>query len=422
MRDMRKRGRGEGTIRRRPGRSLWEARYYDGDGQQHSVYASTRREVQVKLDASRRAVTEGAFVTGAPQTVAQYLNHWLDAVASQRLRPRTLERYQGVVRKHIIPALGDIRLSKVTPQHIERLYSSKRRDLSPAGIRYIHQVLHTALAHGLRMHAVVGNAAAGVAPPKPAHREMLYLTPDEARRFLAAIQGDPLEPLYTLALTTGMRLGELLGLRWQAVEGADLQVRITLTRTAGGWSLTEPKTPKSRRRIALSTTAITALRRERARQAEARLRAGEAWTDHGLVFTDAFGEPLFGSRITERRLRPALKKAGLPLIRFHDLRHTAATLMLTAGVHPKVVSEMLGHSTVAITLDRYSHLIPTMQEEAALQMDRLLSDPVRVQTRVRRIPRTRKSPDSSVNRGSEMKVGTAYRIRTGDLRLERAVS
>jgi len=141
------------------------------------VYASTRREVQVKLDASRRAVTEGAFVTGAPQTVAQYLNHWLDAVASQRLRPRTLERYQGVVRKHIIPALGGVRLSKVTPQHIERLYSSKRRDLSPAGIRYIHQVLHTALAHGLRMHAVVGNAAAGVAPPKPAHREMLYLTP-----------------------------------------------------------------------------------------------------------------------------------------------------------------------------------------------------------------------------------------------------
>lgn len=242
------------------------------------------------------------------------------------------------------------------------------------------------------MHAVIGNAAAGVAPPKPPHREMLYLTPDEARRFLAAIEDDPLEPLYTLALTTGMRLGELLGLRWQAVEGADLQVRVTLTRTVGGWSLTEPKTPRSRRRIALSTTAITALRRQRARHAEARLRAGDAWTDCGLVFTDAFGGPLFGSRITERRLRPALKKAGLPLIRFHDLRHTAATLMLTAGVHPKVVSEMLGHSSVAITLDRYSHVIPTMQEEAALQMDRLLADPVRVQARVRRIPRTPKAP------------------------------
>jgi integrase len=260
------------------------------------------------------------------------------------------------------------------------------------------------------MHVVVGNAAAGVAPPRPAHRDMLHLTPEEARRFLGAIEDDPLEPLYTLALTTGMRLGELLGLRWQAVDGADLQVRVTLTRTASGWSLTEPKTARSRRRIALSTTAIAALRRQRARQAEARLRAGEAWTDHGLVFTDAFGEPLFGSRITERRLRPALQNAGLPFIRFHDLRHTAATLMLTAGVHPKVVSEMLGHSSVAITLDRYSHVIPTMQEEAALKMDRLLSDPVRVQTRVRRIPRTRKSQNPSVNRGDEGEIGTAYQI------------
>ena len=169
-----------------------------------------------------------------------------------------------------------------------------------------------------------------------------------------------------------MRLGELLGLRWQAVDAADLQVRVTLTRTGGSWSLTEPKTPRSRRRIALSATAIGALRRQRVRQAEARLLAGPSWTDHGLVFTDEFGEPLFGSRITERRLRPVLRVASLPMIRFHDLRHTAATLMLIAGVNPKVVSEMLGHSGVAITLDRYSHVIPTMQEEAARRMDLLL--------------------------------------------------
>lgn len=191
-----------------------------------------------------------------------------------------------MVRRHIIPAIGHVSLLKLTPPHLERLYSFKRGDLSAAGIRYIHQLLHAALAHALRMHAVASNAAAGVAPPKPAQREMLYLTPDEARRFLAASEDDPLESLYTLALTTGMRLGELLGLRWQAVDEADLQVRVTLTRTAAGWSLTEPKTPKSRRRIALSTTALAALRRQKARQAEARLRAGESWSDHGLVFTD----------------------------------------------------------------------------------------------------------------------------------------
>ncbi len=240
---------------------------------------------------------------------------------------------------------------------------------------------------------------------------MLYLTPHDARRFLSVIQDDPLEPLYTLAMTTGMRLGELLGLRWQAVDGTDLQVRVTLTRTAAGWSLTEPKTPKSRRRIALSSTATAALRRQKVKLAEARLRAGEAWADHGLVFTDAFGEPLFGSRITERRLRPVLRRAELPLIRFHDLRHTAATLMLSAGVHPKVVSEMLGHSSVAITLDRYSHVVPTMREEAALRIDQLLSAPVRVQTRVPRVPRARKSPNSSVNRGRRVRSGTAYRMR-----------
>ena len=158
----------------------------------------------------------------------------------------------------------------------------------------------------------------------------------------------------------------------------------------------------------VGTTAQKALKRQRRLQAEARLRAGPAWTDYGLVFTDEFGEPLTGSRITERRLRPLMRREGLPPIRFHDLRHTAATLMLTAGVNPKVVSEMLGHTSVAITLDRYSHLIPTMQEEAALQMDRLLSDPVRIQTRVRRIPRTRKKP--RFERESRLRDEGWYRI------------
>ena len=226
---------------------------------------------------------------------------------------------------------------------------AKRGDLSPAGVRYIHQVLHAALAHAARMRMIPYNPADGVAPPRPVQQEILYLAPDEARRFLTLIEDERLGPLYTLAMTTGMRLGELLGLRWQAISGTDLEVRVALIRVGGSWSLSAPKTPKSRRRIALSTTAQKALKRQRRLQAEARLRAGPAWTDYGLVFTDEFGEPLTGSRITERRLRPLLRREGLPPIRFHDLRHTAATLMLTAGVNPKVVSEMLGHTSVAIT-------------------------------------------------------------------------
>jgi integrase len=211
-------------------------------------------------------------------------------------------------------------------------------------------------------------------------------------------------------MTTGMRLGELLGLRWQAISGTDLEVRVALMRVGGSWSLSAPKTPKSRRRIALSMTAREALKRQRRLQAEARLRAGPAWTDHGLVFTDEFGEPLTGSRITERRLRPLLRREGLPPIRFHDLRHTAATLMLTAGVNPKVVSEMLGHTSVAITLDRYSHVMPTMQAEAVRRLDGVLSGRLRVQMRVRRIPQPRKSPDSRSESGPDGEIGTAYRI------------
>jgi integrase len=172
-----------------------------------------------------------------------------------------------------------------------------------------------------------------------------------ARRRLTARRLKP-EALPRDDRDPGVRLGERLGLHWQAISGTELQVRVALIRVGGSWSLSAPKTPKSRRRIALSTTAQKALKRQRRLQAEARLRAGPAWTDHGLVFTDEFGEPLTGSRITARRLRPLLRREGLPPIRFHDLRHTAATLMLTAGVNPKVVSEMLGHTSVAITLDR----------------------------------------------------------------------
>lgn len=367
------RGKGEGSIRKRA-TGRWEGRYTGSDGRQHSVYAKTRADLQVRLAQAIREQSELGFVTGPRQTLAQYLTHWCDNVKAARLKPRTMERYRGVIRSHVIPAIGHLTLAKVTPQHLERLYAQMR--VSPASIRYTHQVLHSAFAHALRVRVISRNPAAGVAPPKPSQREMLYLDPAEARAFLGAVVDDPLGPLYALALTSGLRLGELLALRWSDVDlsHATLAVRHTLHYMAGRWSLTEPKTPRSRRQVALSETALAAIRRQKARQAADRLGAGEAWTDHGFVFADAFGEPLHGSRITERRLRPLLKSYALPSIRFHDLRHTAATLMLAGGVNPKVVSEMLGHASVAITLDRYSHVIPSMQEDAARRMDQVLSD------------------------------------------------
>jgi len=238
-----------------------------GTGRQRSLYAPSRREVQAKLHAVRHAIVEGKLIGGPHETVGQFLECWLDAVASQRVRPRTLERYQGVVNKHLAPELGHLPLPKLTPQHIERLSVAKRGDLSPAGVRYIHQVLHAALAHAARMRMIPYNPADGVAPPRPVQQEVLYLAPDEARRFLTLIEDEPLGPLYTLAMTTGMRLGELLGLRWQAISGTDLEVRVALIRVGGSWSVSAPKTPKSRRRIALSTTAQKELKRQRRLQA-----------------------------------------------------------------------------------------------------------------------------------------------------------
>jgi len=219
------------------------------------------------------------------------------------------------------------------------------------------------------------NVADLVTPPRSTAREHRVLNQEHAQTLLLAAREDRLEALYTLALTTGMRLGELLALGWEDVDldAATLQVRQTLYHDkAGVWRLDTPKTDYSRRRNDLGRVTVEALRRHRARQAAERLAVGEAWADHGFVFTRGDGAPLRGPHVLERHFLPPLKRAGLPPMRFHDLRHTAATLMLLGDVRAKVVSEMLGHSNVAITLGLYSHVTPTMQKDAAATMDRLL--------------------------------------------------
>jgi len=206
---------------------------------------------------------------------------------------------------------------------------------------------------------------------------MRVLTPQQARKLLSSIDGDPLEALYVLALTTGMRRGELLALRWSEIdlEAGFLQVRWTLQHLVGGVHvLTPPKTARSRRKIKLTVRAIKALQAHRTRQIALRDAAKEAWYEEGFVFTTAIGHPIRGNHILQRNFAPLLVKAGLPAIRFHDLRHTAATLLLLRGIHPKVVSEMLGHSTISMTLDIYSHVLPDMQRDAVDALDLLLGD------------------------------------------------
>ena len=221
---------------------------------------------------------------------------------------------------------------------------------------------------------MVRNVSDLVDPPRNRRYEISPLSPEQARRLLEAVGGNRLEALYVLALTTGMREGELLGLRWRDVDldRETLQVRGSLQRIGGSLVVTEPKTEHSKRQVALTPSAVAALRRHKATQAEERLRLGAAWRGENLVFTNEIGRPIGAASLLRTSFHSLLRRADLPRMRFHDLRHSAATLLLAQGTHPKIVAEMLGHSRIATTLDLYSHVTPTMQREAALAMEAIL--------------------------------------------------
>ncbi|MBA2377039.1 MAG: site-specific integrase, partial [Rubrobacter sp.] len=247
-------------------------------------------------------------------------------------------------------------------------------------VRYMHTTLHKALKQAVMDGLIPRNATEAVKPPQPSREEMQPLTPDEAKHFLKTARdaGDRLEALYVLAIHAGLRQGELLGLKWDDVdlEDGSLQVRRTLSITKGGPVFTAPKTSGSRRSVKLTNAAIEALRGHLKRQLAEIDKVGSLWNPgeaDGLIFASETGEPLDRRKVTARHFKNLLKRAELPEIRFHDLRHTAATLLLSKNVNPKIVSEMLGHSTIAITLDTYSHVLPNMRDHAAKAMEEALS-------------------------------------------------
>ncbi len=306
--------------------------------------------------------------------VATYLRTWLAGTAANTLRARSLERYTAIVEQHIVPTVGHLPLERFTEQHVVGLHQTWAGRVSPATVRYHHSVLRSAFRQAVEWRLIERNPARGVQPPRRVRHQMRALSVAQARQLLDGAGGDELEALYTLAVTTGMRLGELLGLRWPDVETEARRVTIqrTLVRVSGQWQFGEPKTARSRRAVALSDRALASLRRHRIGQKRARLRAGAAWKEHDLVFVGPDGEPLYGAHVTERCLKPLLRRLDLPVIRFHDLRHTAATVLLTQGINPKVVSEMLGHASVELTLDTYTHVLPDMQAQVGVAMDAAL--------------------------------------------------
>ncbi|HXA30117.1 MAG TPA: tyrosine-type recombinase/integrase [Candidatus Angelobacter sp.] len=376
-----KRANGEGTIARRSD-GRWVAAVTLSDGTRRFAYGKTRDEVARKLRDMLHANDANVPIPGRRETVDSLMRSWLDVVKT-RVRQRTWERYEQLTRVHVTPALGRVKLGDLTAQRLERFYADRlATGLSARTVRHLHVLLHAALRQAMRWDLVARNVADLAKAPRPEQKEMAVLTPDQVERFVAAARGDRLEALYIVAVTTGMRAGELLALRWADVDldNAVAVVRRSVQRSKAGATgdrktglvMVEPKTKKSRRPVALSQGAVRSLRAHRAAQAAERLVAGDEWDDQDLVFPNRVGRPMEGGDLLNVWYRPLLKRAGLPRLRFHDLRHTAATLLLAAKVSPKVAQELLGHSTVAFTLDQYSHVIEGMQREAAGVMDALL--------------------------------------------------
>ena len=363
----------EGTIyKRQDGR--WVASVTLPGGKRKSFYGQTRQEVAQKLTVGLKARLDGVPLPSEQLKVGRYLQDWLQSTQPS-IRPSTWRRYEQLLRLYAIPTLGTLPLTRLEPRHVQRLHADcLAQGLAPATVRQLHAVLRRALGQATKWGTVARNVVTLVTPPRVKRHEITPLSAAQARTLLEAAQGNRFEALYVLALTTGMRLGELLGLRWQDVDLATgmLQVHHTLLRLRDGLQLREPKTARSRRRIALAPSAVDALRHHRSRQAAIRLQLGPEWEDHDLVFANEIGKPVEAGNLLRRSFWPLLDKAGLPHIRFHDLRHTAATLLLQQGVHPKVVSELLGHSSIGLTLDTYSHVIPDMQQQAVVAMDALL--------------------------------------------------
>ena len=381
---MGKRGQNEGSIYQR-GDGRWTATitlgYVNGKRKRKSYYGKTRREVQTQLTHALADQQRGMPVPVGRQSVAQFVQDWLESVCRPSVKQSTYESYERLLRVQVLPQIGRIALTKLEPQDLARLYTAMLEGGSaPRTAQYAHAVLHRALKQAVQWNLIGRNPTEAVDPPRPNRIPIQPLDMEQIQRLLAEARADRFSALYVLALTAGMRQGELLGLRWADVNltAQTVQVRQQVARlragapaegAKSGMVFSDPKTAKGRRSIALPRFAVEALRAHRSAQLAERLVSGAAWQDNDLVFPNQLGKPIEKQNLVRRSFVPLLRRAGLPSIRFHDLRHSAATMLLTQGIHPKVVQERLGHSTITTTMDVYSHVMPTLQREAAERLD-----------------------------------------------------
>ena len=369
----RRRGNHEGSIHQLPS-GTYRAQI-TLQGQRLSFTASTRKQCQEWLKQTYRQIDDGLSLTATKITLGEYMSNWLSTTKSA-IRHTTWVHYEQVTRCYIVPWIGQLKIRELRPEHIQGLYISlQEQGVGAWTIQKIHGVLHSALGYALKLGMIGRNPISIAQPPKAPAKEMTILNESQVNQLLVIATAHRWQALFHLAIATGAREMELLGLRWNDLDWVrqTLKVERQLVRPNGnGVQFSAPKTRFGKRSIALGSKTIDVLRMHYERQQTERLAAGEQWEEYDLIFTTSNGTPIHPRNLL-RDFKKLLKETGLSPIRFHDLRHTAASLMLNHNVPPIVVSRRLGHAKASITLDVYGHLIPSLQTEAAEMIDDLIT-------------------------------------------------
>jgi len=373
------------------GQDRWLIRMYvrrDEQGKQifhNHLVRGTRKDAERYARKREVERDQQMFIEPSKLPLSVFLDTWLDEYVKPRVAPRTCADYRYSMEKYVIPRIGAITLNRLQsmPMEFQKLINEVASSENKAGqktirtAQYVFTILKQAMKQAHALGLIARNPMEHMKRPRGEAKEMRPLTPDEAVQFLEASVFDRLHVLFALLIETGLRPGEALGLCWQDIdfEHRLIFVRHSLERLRIGWRLKEPKTKRSRRQIPLTTTTIELLRDHRQNQLQTRIGSKAEYVDHGFVFATNSGEPLRKNNVLRRHFKPILQAAGLPSgIRLYDLRHTCATLLLLAGENPKVVAERLGHASVTMTLDRYSHVLPHMQQSATDKLEAMLYD------------------------------------------------
>lgn len=350
-----------------------------GRPQYRYLYAKTKADLQQKVNSVIAQIEGGTYADPHKITLGQWMAEWLEG-RRPHIREATWQFYESLSRVHIIPALGKVQLNKITTRDIQRLLNEKLTagrvtggGLSPKTIKYIHVTIQAALKQAVRERLITVNPAEAVELPKDNPREMQTLSREQIGKLLDTARGGPFYMVLLLDLSTGLRRGELLGLQWQDIDFSKgtLTVKRQLTLGRGGIKLSEPKSKAGKRTITLPGEILQALKEHKRQQNETRLLMGEAYQNKDFVFATAEGDPI-SIHSLRHCFNKLLKEADLPEVRFHDLRHSYATLALGAGISPKVIQQILGHSQITVTLDTYAHVTREMQQEAADKMGDIL--------------------------------------------------